>query len=142
MQTAEPGRNLKVAVVAKISDGSIALQSTPDNPLEFELGAGNVLKGFSDAVTGMKVGEKKRVTIPARQAFGEYNSDKRLFLKKSQIRGLDELTVGDHVNLLPQAGREISGWIESFEKNEVIINRNHRLAGEDLLMEIELLEVS
>jgi FKBP-type peptidyl-prolyl cis-trans isomerase 2 len=62
-------------------------------------------------------------------------------VQKSRIEGLDELSVGDHVNLLPKGGREVSGWIESFEESEVVINRNHRLAGEDLDVEIELLSV-
>ncbi len=141
MQIAEPGKTLKVAVVARISDGSIALQSTAENPLEFELGNQNILKGFSDAVTGMRVGEQKKVTIPACDAFGEYDPNRRLFVQKSRIQGLDELTVGDHVNLQPKGGREISGWIEAFEENEVIINRNHRLAGEDLDVEIDLLSI-
>ena len=141
MQIAEPGKTLKVAVVAKIADGTIALQFTAESPLEFELGNKKTMKGFSNAVTGMRAGEKKKVTIPACDAFGEFGPNKRLFVQKSRIEGLDELSVGDHVNLLPKGGREVSGWIESFEESEVVINRNHRLAGEDLDVEIELLSV-
>lgn len=139
MKTAEIGSHLKVAVVAKLSDGSVAMQSTRDNPLEFELGSRNLLKGFSDALIGMEAGETKRINVPARDAFGEKDPDKRLFVRKTEIDGIKDLTIGDQVTLMPQGGREVSGWIEAFEKNEVVINRNHRLAGEDLDMTIELL---
>lgn len=139
MKVAEIGSHLKVAVVAKLSDGTVAMQSTRENPLEFELGSPNLLKGFSDAVTGMKVGETKKITVRARDAFGEQDPDKRLFVKKGEIQGIKDLTIGDQVNLMPQGGRDVTGWIEGFERDEVVINRNHRLAGEDLEMEIELL---
>lgn len=141
MKAAEIGSHLKVAVVAKLSDGTIAMQSPRENPLEFELGSRKLLKGFSDALTGMKAGETKRFNVPARDAFGENDPDKRLFVEKGEIDDLKGLTIGDRINLMPRGGREVSGWIEAFQKNEVVINRNHRLAGEDLDMEIELLAV-
>lgn len=128
--------------MAKLEDGSVAMQATRDEPLEFQLGAKGILRGFADALDGMAPGERKQVKVPARDAFGEYDPGKRVYVKKAQIRSIDDFSVGDHVSLMPQGGREISGWIEGFEGRDVVINRNHRLAGKDLDIEIELLAVS
>ncbi|MFI1258438.1 FKBP-type peptidyl-prolyl cis-trans isomerase [Streptomyces netropsis] len=41
------------------------------NPLEFKLGAGQVIAGWDQGVQGMKVGGRRRLTIPAHLAYGD-----------------------------------------------------------------------
>ncbi|MBP2402031.1 FK506-binding protein [Streptomyces netropsis] len=41
------------------------------NPLEFKLGAGQVIPGWDQGVQGMKVGGRRRLTIPAHLAYGD-----------------------------------------------------------------------
>jgi FKBP-type peptidyl-prolyl cis-trans isomerase FkpA len=41
------------------------------DPLDFALGAGDVIKGWEQGITGMKVGGKRKLTIPADLAYGD-----------------------------------------------------------------------
>lgn len=139
----EDGRTVKVAILGKLEDGSVAMHSPRNNPLEFEYGKAALIRGFGDALRGMKPGERKKVTLSPQRAFGEYDKTKRVFVKKRYLTKGVEYAVGEQVSLLsPGAGgRMISGWIEKFDKDEVVINRNHRLAGKKLILEIEVLDV-
>ena len=59
----------------KLADGTVFDSSVGREPLEFTLGAGQLIPGFEKAVLGMKVGEKKTVTIPADEAYGPHRDD-------------------------------------------------------------------
>jgi FKBP-type peptidyl-prolyl cis-trans isomerase len=68
---ARAGFTVQVDYTLKLADGTV-YQTTvgTGTPFSFTLGAGQVIEGFDDAVTGMNVGETKTVTIPAAQAYG------------------------------------------------------------------------
>jgi len=72
MSIAKTGDQVAVHYTGKHTDGSIFDSSVGKTPLEFKLGSGMVIKGFDDGVTGMTIGEKKTVIIPAAEAYGEH----------------------------------------------------------------------
>ena len=68
---AHDGSRVKVHYVGKLADGSI-FDSSRDRgqPFSFTIGLGEVIHGFDDGVTGMKVGGMRRVTIPPALGYG------------------------------------------------------------------------
>ena len=68
---AAAGDSITVNYVGMLQDGT-KFDSSYDRgvPFPFTLGAGNVIKGWDDALLGAKVGEKLSVTIPPSLAYG------------------------------------------------------------------------
>eukprot|EP00931_Biecheleriopsis_adriatica_P026177 TRINITY_DN15948_c0_g1_i1.p1 TRINITY_DN15948_c0_g1~~TRINITY_DN15948_c0_g1_i1.p1 ORF type:complete len:230 (+),score=36.60 TRINITY_DN15948_c0_g1_i1:53-691(+) len=70
-QEAAPGHRVSVHYTGKLEDGTVFDSSrTRGTPLSFELGAGNVIKGWEEGIKGMKVGGKRQLHIPANLAYG------------------------------------------------------------------------
>jgi FKBP-type peptidyl-prolyl cis-trans isomerase len=70
---AAPGNDIVVHYVGWMSDGKQFDSSrSRRDPLDFELGAGDVIKGLDQGVPGMKVGGKRKLTIPPELAYGEH----------------------------------------------------------------------
>src|ERR1700748_2548384 len=70
MQQAKNGDKVKVHYTGKLTNGEQFDSSAGRVPLEFTVGAGQMIKGFDAAVPGMVVGDRKTITIPAEEAYG------------------------------------------------------------------------
>ena len=111
------------------------------------VGSGTMISGFDEAVRGMEVGQVKKVTIPAAEAYGEYREDLLI------VRGRDELEeelgivdgileVGDKVQLQHVETGEIRDFtVIDISETEIILDGNSELAGEDLTFEIEMVAI-
>jgi len=70
---AEDGDDVLVHYIGWLADGLRQFDSSRArrDPLDFSLGAGDVIKGFDQGVAGMRVGGKRRLTIPPELAYGD-----------------------------------------------------------------------
>lgn len=68
---ASSGQNVSVHYTGWLTDGT-KFDSSVDRgrPFEFPLGAGRVIRGWDEGVAGMKIGEKRRLTIPPHMGYG------------------------------------------------------------------------
>lgn len=69
-KVAEPGKTVSVHYTGVLSDGTIFDSSREREPFSFLLGQGQVIAGWDQGVHGMKVGERRKLTIPANLAYG------------------------------------------------------------------------
>lgn len=69
--TAVKGKTVSVHYAGHLTDGT-KFDSSYDRgqPIEFHLGAGEVIKGWDQGIEGMKVGGKRKLTIPPELAYG------------------------------------------------------------------------
>ena len=73
---AKTGDTVKVHYTGTLMSGKQFDSSVGKDPFEFKLGGGNVIKGWDEGVPGMKVGGKRKLTIPWQMAYGEAGSGK------------------------------------------------------------------
>lgn len=143
MSEAKQGSNVKVHYTGKKeSDGTVFDSSEGKDPLEFKLGEGQLIPGFEAAVEGMKTGDTNTVTITSDQAYGEPKED--LVIKFERDKLPDDLNpeVGQQLQLQHKDGENIPVVVKDLDEKEVTLDANHPLAGENLVFEIEVVEVS
>ncbi|MGH8690328.1 MAG: FKBP-type peptidyl-prolyl cis-trans isomerase [Burkholderiales bacterium] len=70
--TAHAGDDIVVHYIGWLDNGQQFDSSRArHDPLDFALGAGDVIKGWDEGIEGMKVGGKRKLTIPAELAYGD-----------------------------------------------------------------------
>jgi FKBP-type peptidyl-prolyl cis-trans isomerase 2 len=139
-QQATAGNTVRVHYVGTLDNGERFDTSVGGDPLEFTLGAGQVIPGFEEAISGMEVGETKQVRIPAEQAYGPYRDEMVLELPREQLPDDVELEIGQQVQM--QQGEHIfMVTVEKIGEDAITFNANHPLAGEALNFELRLVEI-
>ena len=142
MSIAKNGDKVKVHYVGTLKDGTEFDNSrTRGEGLEFTIGDGRLLKGFNDTVDGLKIGETKKIDLVAKEAYGEYMDNAIITVNKNEFPKDMEFVMEGIVQGQDNQGRPIQGQIVNIKEDEVELNMNHPLAGEDLAFEIELLEI-
>lgn len=108
-------------------------------PLEFLVGAGQVVTGLEKAIVGAEVGKKLEIEVKPEEAYGLYRSDFLQEVPKDQFEGI-ELQIG--MTLFGQAenGQTVQVSVKDFSENMVMIDYNHPLAGKTLLFNITVLD--
>jgi len=138
---AKNGDTVQVNYTLKLADGTVIESSAGREPLEFTLGAGQVIPGFEKAVFGMKVGEKKTVTIPVDEAYGPRRDDLVGELPREKLPSGLTPEVGQQLVMTRPDGEKVIVTITSVSDNTVMVDANHPLAGKDLTFEIELVKI-
>lgn len=141
MQQVKSGDKVKVHYHGRLTSGETFDSSAGRQPLEFEVGSGMVIKGFDDGVTGMKVGEKKTINIPATEAYGSKNPDMMIEYPKAQFPPDIEIKVGMPLVMSSGSGQQYQVIIAEIKGETVVLDANHPLAGEELIFDIELVEI-
>lgn len=135
----ETGKTVKVHYTGTLNDGSVFDSSQGRDPLEFQVGAGQVIPGFDAAIQQMDVGASKTITIPSDQAYGEVRQEMIALIPHEQFpEGLNP-EVGQTLQLRTPEGA-LPVRVTDVKDNGVVIDGNHPLAGEDLTFELTLVD--
>ena len=139
----EKGDTVKVDYIGSFDNGKVFDDSARHGaPLEFKVGAQQVVKGFDEAVLGMEKGEEKEVDIGAVDAYGAVNEQLHKKVPKEHLPQDKEAKEGMTLLVTLPTGQKIPAKIMKVEEKEVTIDLNHPLAGKDLHFKIKVIEVS
>jgi peptidylprolyl isomerase len=135
------GDKVKVHYTGSLNDGTVFDSSEKREPLEFTVGAKQVIKGFDEALVGMKLNEEKTVHIKPEDAYGIYNDKLIRKIPKNALPKDREPQKGMVLGLMLANGMHMEAKIIEVNKEEVSIDLNHPLAGKTLIFKIKLLEI-
>ena len=142
MQQVKKGDTVKVHYHGKLTSGETFDSSEGKEPLEFKVGEGSVIKGFDEGVMGMKIGDKKTIQVPIEDAYGPKNEEMLIEFPKDRFPSDMNPEVGMPLTMSNGSGQNFRVTIIEVKDDSVILDANHPLAGEDLIFDIELVEIS
>jgi FKBP-type peptidyl-prolyl cis-trans isomerase 2 len=141
MQQVKKGDTVKVHYHGKLTNGTTFDSSEGREPLEFEVGGGMVIPGFDDGVTGMTIGEKKTIHIPADQAYGPKQEEMIMEYPRDRFPADMVPEVGMQLNMSNGSGQNFPVTIAEVREAVVVLDANHPLAGEELVFDLELVAI-
>lgn len=141
MQQAKDGDKVKVHYHGKLQNGETFDSSEGRDPLEFTVGAGQMIKGFDEGVKGMQVGDKKTVEISANDAYGPREEGNLIEFPKEQFPPNVTPEPGMQMVLSNNEGQQFQVVVAEVKENSVVLDANHPLAGKDLIFDIEMMDI-
>ena len=142
MQQAQTGDKVKVHYHGKLRSGETFDSSQGRDPLEFELGSGQVIKGFDDGIKGMQVGDKKTIEIAVVDAYGEKQQEMIIEFPKDQFPPDMNPEAGMQLMMSNGSGQQFPVTIVEVKEESVVLDANHPLAGQELIFDLELVEIT
>lgn len=142
MQQVKKGDTVKVHYHGKLTNGTTFDSSEGREPLEFEVGSGMVIPGFDEGVTGMVIGDKKTIHIPADQAYGQKEEHMIMEFPRDRFPADMVPEVGMQLNMSNGSGQNFPVVITEVREAVVVLDANHPLAGEDLIFDLELVSIN
>jgi len=136
------GDTIKVEYTGTLEDGTVFDSSErAGKPLEFEVGAGKLIKGFDDAVIDMEKGDEKEITLQPEEAYGHPNPDLVKKVPKDRMPKEQEVKPGMLLAMALPNGQQIPATVTSVDEKEVTIDLNPPLAGKVLKFKIKIVEI-
>ena len=127
-------------------EGETIEVSSEENPLIFPFGGGMLLPAFENGLLNKEVGDSFEIEINAKDGYGEVdeymviNIPKSAFIIDGKID--DEIVaIGNTLPMMSSSGHPMNGLILSIEDDEVIMDFNHPLAGQDLYFNGKVIDV-
>lgn len=139
---AKSGDTVRVHYTGRLTDGTVFDSSAQREPLQFTLGQGEIIPGFEQAVEGMSPGDSKTEEIPMDKAYGPYREDMVLQVNRQQMPAEISPQVGQQLQIRQPTGQLVPVTITEVDDGQVTLDANHPLAGQTLVFDIQLVEIS
>ena len=133
----QQGDTVRVHYTGRLETGEVFDSSDGGDPLEFQVGAGQVIPGFDEGVSGMNIGDKKTVEIEADDAYGPRVQQLIQSVAREGMNLDAEPEAGMNLVMQLPDGNQIPVAITEVTETHVMLDANHPLAGQKLIFDIE-----
>ena len=122
-------------------DGQVIDSSDGAAPLTYLHGAGNIIPGLESALEGKTSGEQLNVSIQPADGYGERRDELRQVVERKQFEEIDDLDIGMQFRVPMQDGGQVVVSVVEIRDDEVTVDGNHELAGENLHFDVKIRDV-
>lgn len=136
------GSRIKVEYTGTFDDGKVFDKSEGRGPLEYTVGAKQVIPGFENNIKGMKVGEEKKFKVEFKDAYGLHRPDLVQKIPKSKLPEGLEVKEGMLLVLKGENGINYGARVIEVLEDGVKVDLNHPLAGKNLNFNVKVVEIS
>tara|TARA_B100000282_G_C31606653_1_gene432670 strand:+ start:135 stop:566 length:432 start_codon:yes stop_codon:yes gene_type:complete len=142
MSKVENGQTVNVHYTGTFDDGT-KFDSSHDREetLSFQVGSGQVVKGFENAILGMSVGDTKSIQLTPAEAYGDPVQEAIQEVPMTAFPEGTELTEGITIVGQNGQGQQMMGRVVGLTDTTATLDFNHPLAGKNLNFEIELVSI-
>jgi peptidylprolyl isomerase len=133
---------VSVEYTGTLEDGEVFDTSQGRQPMEIQMGAGQLIKGFEDALDGMALNEKKTFTLEPDEAYGQRDETLTRAFPQKDVPPEMNPQVGQTVALHDGQGQQIPATIVDVNDEQVTVDLNHPMAGKSLTFDIEVVNIS
>lgn len=142
MSQAKSGDTVRIHYTGTLADGGEQFDSSAGRePLEFTIGAGNIISGLEDHIVGMSAGDKSTVHIKAEDAYGPYREEGVQQIPRSALPAEANPEVGGMLQAVTNDGQRVNLVVTEVAEDTLTVDGNHPLAGRDLVFDVELVEI-
>ncbi|GFO53069.1 peptidyl-prolyl cis-trans isomerase [Geomonas sp. Red276] len=149
MAQAKAGDRVKVHYTGRLDDGTVFDSSECGEdecgcgagPIEFTIGAGQVIPGFDAGVTGLSVGESKTIHIPVDEAYGERVEEMVAVVPRTELPEGMVPEAGQQLEVSQADGQVFQVMVTEVTDDTFTIDGNHPLAGQALNFDLTLVEI-
>ena len=139
---AQSGNTVSVHYTGTFEDGTVFDTShTRGEPMTFQVGSGQLIPGFDQALPGMTVGETKNVQLTPDQGYGPRVGDAVQEVPKTSFPSDFDFQEGQTIAAVNPDGTTFPAIVERVGDSTVVVDMNHPMAGKNLNFEIELVNI-
>jgi peptidylprolyl isomerase len=138
----ENGLYVSVDYKGTLQNGEVFDSSQGGQPLEVQMGVGQLITGFEKELMGMALNDKKTFTLSPEDAYGQRDESHTRDFARSDFPPELEPKVGMTIALQTPEGRQLPAQITYLDEDKLSVDLNHPLAGESLTFEIEVVGIS
>ena len=129
------GMKVTMEYTLTLLDKTVVDSTAGQAPFSYTQGKQEIIPGLEKALTGLKAGDKKRVTVPAAAAYGLYDEKKKVEVPKKNVP--PEAKVGTRL----RAANGSEAKVVELKGDSVVVDANHPLAGKDLTFDVNIIKV-
>jgi FKBP-type peptidyl-prolyl cis-trans isomerase SlpA len=142
MSQVKQNDKVKVHYTGKLANGEVFDSSVEREPMEFEVGKGQLIPGFENGVVDMKVNDKKTIVIPSSEAYGEPREELVQEVPNDRLPEDIKPEIGMGLVSKTPDGDEIQLVVKEVKDEAIVVDGNHPLAGQELTFDVEVLEIN